>query len=569
MSEKSTIRIRILALVIVVVAGLFVSRLFFLQIIRGDELSNQADRQFYQPTGSVFNRGSIFFSWKDGSLFGAATVRQGYWVEVQPPRVKDAAALYQTLANFIPLKYDDFIFKVGDKNNSYETIANRLPEPTATAIANLKLDGVLVAKERWRHYPAGRLGSHVLGFMAFRGDDYAGRYGLERQYEPVLSRVQSGSFVNFFAEIFLGLKGSLTSNKGDVAGDIITNIEPKVQTMLESELGLVRERWQSALAGGIIMDPKTGAIIALAASPDFDPGGKKESLEIVRNPLVSQVYEMGSIVKPLAMAIGLDLNVIKPATTYTDHTGFVVLNGRTIRNFDGKGRGTVSMQEVLNQSLNTGMVFVSQKIGKEKLRDYMFSYGIKEPTGVDLPDEAVGLAQNLYSSREVEYATASFGQGIAWTPIAITRALASLGNGGLLVTPQVVKSIRYQTGLATDIAPAAPRRVLQPETSEEITRMLVNVVDQALAGGAYKMTHHSVAAKTGTAQMPNPETGGYYDDRYLHSFFGYFPAYDPKFIIFLFQVHPIGAEYASATLTEPFMNLTKFLLQYYAIPPDR
>lgn len=569
MSEKPTTRIRVLTFLIVVVAGLFVSRLFFLQIIRGDDFSNQADRQFYHPTGALFNRGSIFFSWKDGSLFGAASVRQGYWIEVQPPLVPDAQSLYQTLANFIPLNYEDFIFKIGDKNNSYETIANRLPENTATAIANLKLPGVLVARERWRHYPAERLGSHVIGFMAYRGDDYAGRYGLERQYESVLSRVQSGSFVNFFAEIFLGLKDSITKDKDVVAGDIITSIEPKVQTMLESEIGLVRERWQSELVGGIVMDPKTGEIVAMAASPDFDPGGKPDSLELLRNPMVSQVYEMGSIVKPLSMAIGLDLNVLTPATTYTDNSGFVTINGRTIRNFDGKGRGTVSMQEVLNQSLNTGMVFVMQKIGKERFRDYMFSYGIKESTGIDLPDEAVGLAQNLYSSREVEYATASFGQGIAWTPIAITRALASLGNGGLLVEPHVVKSIRYQTGLTTKITPPSGKRVLQPETSEEITRMLVNVVDKALAGGIYKLPHHSVAAKTGTAQINNPETGGYYDDRYLHSFFGYFPAYDPQFIIFLFQVHPVGAEYASATLTDPFMNLTKFLIQYYAIPPDR
>ncbi|MBI2482015.1 MAG: penicillin-binding protein 2 [Candidatus Vogelbacteria bacterium] len=569
MSERPLIRIRVLALVIVLVAGLFVSRLFFLQIIQGDEFSNQADRQFYHPAGALFNRGSIFFSWKDDTLFGAATVKQGYWVEIQPPLVDNAESLYQILSTFIPLDHDDFIFKISDKNNSYETVANHLPESTATAITTLKLPGVLVAKERWRNYSGERLGSHVLGFMAFRGNDYAGRYGLERQYESVLARVQNGSFVNFFAEIFLGLKDSLTKDNEQVAGDIITTIEPKVQTMLESEIALVREKWQSELVGGIVMDPKTGAIIALAASPDFNPGGKPESLEVLRNPLVSQVYEMGSIVKPLTIAAAIDSGVLKPTTTYTDYTGFVTINGRTIRNFDGKGRGIVSMQEVLNQSLNTGMVFVMQKMGKEKFRDYMFSYGIKDPTGIDLPDEAVGLAQNLYSSRDVEYATASFGQGVAWSPIAITRALASLGNGGLLVKPHLVKSVRYQTGLTNKVAPPPEVRVLQPDTSEEITRMLINVVDKALAGGIYKMPHHSVAAKTGTAQINNPETGGYYDDRYLHSFFGYFPAYDPKFIVFLLQVNPIGAEYASVTLTEPFMNLTKFLIQYYAIAPDR
>ena len=168
----------------------------------------------------------------------------------------------------------------------------------------------------------------------------------------------------------------------------------------------------------------------------------------------------------------------------------------------------------------------------------------------------------------VDNATAGFGQGIAITPIQTIRALATLGNGGMLVTPHVVDSIIYENGERKKIIQESSERVISKESSEKISRMLVHVVDHALKDGEYKMNHYSVAAKTGTAQMVK-KGGGYYDDRYLHSFFGYFPAYDPKFIIFIFHTYPKGAEYASATLTDPFFKIVKFLISYYKIPPDR
>ena len=227
------------------------------------------------------------------------------------------------------------------------------------------------------------------------------------------------------------------------------------------------------------------------------------------------------------------------------------------------------MQEILNQSLNTGVAFIERTMGHTKFRDYFKALELGTETGIDLPNETHGRIANLDSPREVEYATASFGQGIAMTPIETIRALATLGNGGMLVTPHVVKKIRYSDGTEQPMTYGADKRVYSAQTSEEISRMLTIVVDKALRNGKVKNEHYSVAAKTGTAQISNPKGGGYYDDRYLHSFFGYFPSYDPKFIIFLYTVEPQGVQYASETLTDSFINMVQFLINYYTIPPDR
>lgn len=570
MQKKDSLsRIRTISIAVLFFAAILLGRLYFVQIVHGDEFANKADRQYLQSTYEYFNRGSIYFESKDGEKVSAASLKTGFIVAMNPKLVKDADTTFKKLSEYINIDVNDFYSKANKQNDPYEEIAKRVPSDNAKKIEDSKLPGITLYKERWRFYPGNSLASHALGFVAYKDNELAGRYGLERYYEETLRRNNDTVFVNFFAEIFSNIQKSFSTDE-KLEGNIITSIEPSVQVFVEKEIAKLSQNWNSEYSGAIIMDPQDGQIISMALYPTFDPNNLKDEKNsiIFKNHIVESVYEMGSIIKPLTMAAGIDSGAVTSHTTYFD-AGSVTLDKKTFSNFDGKGRGVVDMQEVLNQSLNTGVAFVVKQMGKKNFAEYMRDYGLGEETGIDLPNETHGLIDNLNSPRDIEYATASFGQGIAMTPIETIRALATLGNGGKLVNPHIGKKIEYTIGTSKKIDPGVPKQVLKKETSEEISRMLVKVVDTALLQGKVKMDRYSIAAKTGTAQIARESGGGYYEDRYLHSFFGYFPAFAPKFIVFLYTYDPKGVKYASETLTYPFMDIAQFLINYYQIPPDR
>lgn len=572
MGKRDNIRIqvRILSGIILALALVLIGRLYMVQVMNSDRYLARAEAQYVRSVKNLFDRGMIYFSTKDGSTVSAATLKVGYTLAVKPDFIKDAAGVYESLNAIVPLDRTDFIERAEKKGDPYEEVMSRVSEEDAARIRALKIKGIDLYRDQWRYYPGDTLGAHAIGFVAYNGDDLRGAYGLERYYDDVLSRSDSTLFVNFFAEIFDNFGAIVFDTSADRAGHIVTTLEPTVARSLEAELRRAHEEWQSRETGGIVINPKTGEIYAIASYPDFNLNdfANVDDTKYFQNPLVENVYELGSIIKPLTVAAGLDAGAITAASTYYD-AGFIELSDYTIKNYDGKGRGTVSMQEVLNQSLNTGVAYIVKTMGRDHFRQYFKALGFDKETGIDLPGETHGLTSNLDSPRDLEYATASFGQGIAMTPIAAVRALSALGNGGVLLTPHVGKKIIYENGKEQIIQYPGEERVFKETTSEEITRMLVGVVDDALAGGKESLPHHTIAAKTGTAQIANPDGRGYYDDRYLHSFFGYFPAYEPQFLVFLYTVEPKGVRYASETLTQPFMRLAKFLINYYDVPPDR
>lgn len=498
-------RIRILTAVASLVALVIIGRLYFLQVMRGGEYARKADAQFVALGDPLLNRGTIYFTDKDGNEVAAASLR--------------------------PL--------------------------TATTSPT----------DNQRYYPGGSLAAQEIGFVAYNNDNtQKGRYGLEKYYDSVLGR-DDGS-ANAFAELFGGVKEVLAGGEG--SGDVVTTIDPAVQAELERELAAYIEQWHPQIAGGIIMNPQDGSIYAMALAPTFDLNDFEHQSNplVYQNAMVQNVYEMGSIMKPLTMAAGIDSGAVTPDETYDD-TGCITVDTQRICNYDFKARGVIPMQQILSQSLNVGASFIATQMGPATMRDYFINhYELGSTTGIDLPGEQSGLVANLNSPRQVEYDTASFGQGIAVSPITMVRALAVLANGGYLVTPHFGQAIQYDTGLTKELSWPKVGPVLKPQTVTDVTRMLTTVVDDAFAKGM-SFPHHSVAAKTGTAQVADPNGGGYYSDVYLHSFFGYFPSYNPRFIIFLFANKPVGAPYSSETWGTHFHELVQFLINYYNVSPDR
>lgn len=562
------VRIRVLMIFIGLAGAIVIGKLFLLQIVNKNFYKEKAERQYITPSSNVFDRGNIYFTNKDGLNVTSATVVSGFKLAIAPNRLENIDDTYEKINSVIPIDKDDFINRASKKGDPHEDIVDRVSEEDAKIIADMKLPGVNLIREKWRFYPGGNLASKTIGFVSYRGGGLSGNYGLEEYYNDVLSRNDGDFYVDFFAEIFANI-GSTIFKNNSMTGDIVTSIEPTVQSELENIVSGIKNKWNSESVGGIVMDPFTGEVVAMASAPSFDLNyfNKVSDMNIYVNPFSQNVYEMGSIIKPLVMASAIDAGVVTPETTYQDF-GSVKVDDKVLSNFDKKARGVINMQEVLSQSVNTGMVFVGNKLGKDAFKDYMLNkYKLGDKTGIDLPNEVGGLVGNLKTPNNVNYATATFGQGIATSPINIVRAFATLANGGYLVTPHLATSIIETSGVKKELTyDKSEEPILKPETISDIQSMLTQVVDDGYRMG---MKYYSIGAKTGTAQIAKPGGLGYYDDRNLHSLIGFFPVSNPKYVLYIFNVYPKNALFAIQTLADPFFDMVQFLINYYQIPPDR
>jgi cell division protein FtsI/penicillin-binding protein 2 len=351
--------------------------------------------------------------------------------------------------------------------------------------------------------------------------------------------------------------------------EVVLTIDRVVQTVAESVIREGREKYRAERASVIVMDPATGDIKALANYPTFDPNypGDIRDVGVLQNSVVSDLFEPGSVFKPLVMASAMDLGLVSPHTTMEDR-GPLTIGGFTIDTYDGKHGGTITMTQILEQSNNVGMVWVAQQVGAERLYAALRRFGIGDRTGVPLANEAGRALLTPEEWTKTRLATIGFGQSVVVTPLQILTASAALVNGGKLFEPRIIKEIRHGDGRVETFEPKVIRHAINPETATRVSAMLTSVVEKGVAQLA-KVPGYYVGGKTGTAQVVDPGTGRYSSDRKIISFFGFAPAEQPKFLVLIKLDNPAGLSFASGTAAPMFRDLATRLLDYYRVPPTK
>ena len=348
--------------------------------------------------------------------------------------------------------------------------------------------------------------------------------------------------------------------------DLTLTIDLVVQTAAERELRAAIEQERATGGSVVILDPRDGAVLALASYPSYDPAAvAKADPQSLMDRAISWTYEPGSTMKAITIAAAIDQRVVTPKTTYEDK-GYAIIGGRRLNNALGKSYGTSTVTGILEHSANAGAVFVAQKLGAEQLRAYLEAFGFGAASGIDLAGEAPGDVRPLAEWYPVDLGTIAFGQGIATTPLQLAAAYAAIANGGTLYRPSVVAAKRDADG-EHRTAPVAVRRSISPETAATMRDMLTSTVDNGIAKGA-SVPNFSVAGKTGTAQIPSDD-GRYLDDAYISSFAGFAPANDPKFVAVIVLERPQSQLYGTVTAMTAFRNIVLDALRNARIQPDR
>ena len=542
-------------------------RLFQMSIVQHQEYVRLASRQHGITQELSSERGAIFAVDKDGAPVPLA-LNKTYKVLVASPRIiEDASAAATAIAESFGLSLEEVRPKLEKKDDPYEIIIRRIEPDAADAFLEKKIQGLSFEDEVRRIYPNGRMASVVLGFTGGDLGDPKGQYGLERLFQDELSGSKGVLKGVKDASGFVIALGKRIFHPPKNGSAITLTIDYHIQQKAEEVLTATREKWGGTGGLILIMDPATGRILAEAVAPGFDPNAysKEKDYTVFLNPAVESSYELGSVLKPVTMASAIEEELVTPASTYRD-TGEVKIGGYTIRNFDEQAYGVQTMSQVIEKSLNTGLIHVARLLGHERQLRYLKKFGFGEKTGVDMPGEVAGNISNLEAGRDIDFATASFGQGIAVTPLQMARAMATIANDGAMMHPYIVQNITDDSGNTSVTRPETVRQVITKETAEQLQKMLVSAVRNGFENRA-KIPGYFVAGKTGTAQVPRRDGRGY-SEAFTHTFVGFAPAFEPRFLVLLQLNEPIGNRFAANTLTPAFHDLATFILNYYEVPPD-
>ncbi len=532
----------------------------------------QAAQAQAEGVSNVLLRGNIYLSDQSGQEYLAATNKKFPVLLLTPTRFNpsDRSEAHRRIAAASGLR-EDAVAKVADSGSSgARVLLKKLSDAQVLAIKSLNIAGVTVGYEADRSYPMGRLAGDALGFLGYTSEGRAGQYGVESSYEDILTgRSASEAMVRWklWGQILrlFGKDTEEASTADEGPNDIILTIDKNIQAYAQSVLDAVLKQYNAASGTLIVQQPDTGRILAMADSPTYDPNsyGSAPTAVFLNGALLP--FEPGSSFKPFTMAMGLDLGKITPTTTFDD-SGDVVIDGYNIKNFNEQHFGVVTMTRILEKSINTGMMWVADRVGNAAFLDFIISMGFGQQTGVDLPGESSGNISNLYTGRRINFMTASFGQGITVTPLQLISGYSAIANGGRLMEPHIVDAIRDDHGVVTRVEPKMIGTPFTAKTAALLRTMLTSVVDYGFDKA--RIPRYDVAGKTGTAQIASPD-GGYLESQYNHSFVGFAPASDPKFVILIRMEKPQGITFAADSLSPSFREMALFLLNYMNIPPTR
>ena len=562
-------RVYFLLLLFIFFFGLVFLKLYSLQVLSYSSFKALAEGQHSLYKELIPERGEIFLKDKNGA-YPVAVNRETKMAYAVPKEMEDPARVADFLSANLGMDREEIFSRINRPEDSYEVIKHRLSEEEIEKINEAKLEGVHLLDESFRYYPAGELAANVLGFVGWKDNELGGKYGIEGYFEKKLRGEEGNLFQNRDSSggwIAIGKREKISATDGE---DLYLTIDHIAQFETEKILKCAMKKFGAEKGAIIVMEPETGKILALASFPTFNPNeySKVENMDAFRNLAVNDAYEPGSIFKAITMAAAVDNGKVNSETAYVD-TGTVNEAGFNIKNSEGKVYGRQTMTQVLENSVNTGVIFAEKLLGNKNFKDYVERFGFGETLGIDTTGESSGSITNLKNvNRNIEFFTASFGQGIRTTPLQIISAYNVIANGGLLMKPQLVEKKIYTDGSEEMINSQELRRVISKSAADETTKMLVSVVENG-HGKRAGVPGYYVAGKTGTAQVAKAGGGGYDENKTIGSFAGFAPADNPRFAIIVRIDGPKNVQWAESSAAPAFGELMKFLLEYYNVEPTR
>lgn len=540
------IRIKIVMLLIFFLFALIIGKVFYIQVFSYEKLNSYATGLWSRNLPIEANRGKIYD--RNGVVL-ADNVTTTSLVLI-PNQIEDKEKTAELIAPILGISYEDMYAHVS-KKTSIERVhpeGRRLDYETADKISDLELPGVYLLKESKRYYPYGEMLAHTLGFV---GIDNQGLSGLELMYDEYLT----GSYgaIKYFSDA-KGNKLELSEiyEQPQDGIDIYLTIDYNIQIALERELDNAISKYNPDQALGIVMNPKTGEVLAIASRPSFDPSNYEDySTETInRNLPIWMTYEPGSTFKIITLATALEENLVDLEKEHFFDGGAVTVGGATIHCWKHGGHGDQTFLQVVENSCNPGFVDLGLRIGKETLFSYIDNFGFGEVTGIDLNGEASGIIFDIDKIGDLELATTAFGQGVSVTPIQQVTAVSAAINGGTLYTPFIVKSLNEPetNSIIVNNEPKVVRKVISENTSAKVRYALESVVANGTGRNAY-IANYRVGGKTGTAQKV--QDGKYLVGNYITSFMGFLPADDPEVVVYVAIDNAKGVTQYGGTIAAP------------------